>query len=243
MKTIIFLSTILSIIFSSAHAQWPTSSANIYNSNTGFVGINTGSTAANYKNLLTVYGGDITILEAGANVSADLNFEDKVGGKLKVSQNANIGSIDILGTSTELRIGSTYDPANCMTIFKDGKVTIGGAGAGAHLKRSTGYRLFVKDGIMTEKLRCLVVTSWPDFVFDKNYHLKSLTEVEKYIAANKHLPEVPSADEMYKKGMDVVETNAILLQKIEELTLYMIEINKKNEKIRNEIEAAISGKK
>ncbi len=73
---------------------------------------------------------------------------------------------------------------------------------------------------------------WPDFVFADDYQLKSLYEVENYIRANRHLPGVPSEAEVIENGVNVGEISSILLQKIEELTLYMIELNKQNEELR-----------
>jgi hypothetical protein len=67
---------------------------------------------------------------------------------------------------------------------------------------------------------------WADYVFDKEYKLLSLAEVEKYIEQNKHLPNIPTANEVKKEGIDLGEMNAKLLEKIEELTLYMIEMKK-----------------
>jgi hypothetical protein len=73
------------------------------------------------------------------------------------------------------------------------------------------------------------VTETPtaDFVFEEDYDLKKLEEIEVYIKENKHLPEIPSAKEMEKNGLDLAEMDIKLLQKIEELTLYLIELNKK----------------
>lgn len=108
----------------------------------------------------------------------------------------------------------------------------GGAGAGGlGLPASfTGgpYRLYVQDGIMTEKLKVALRNSadWADYVFAPEYKLAPLEEVETFIKANKHLPNVPSADEMAANGIDVTKTSAKLMEKIEELTLYMIELNK-----------------
>jgi len=76
-----------------------------------------------------------------------------------------------------------------------------------------------------------------DFVFDKNYKLKDLSEVEEYVKSHKHLPDIPSAEEMEKEGVDLAEMNKLLLQKVEELTLYLVKQNKeiesKNSKIGN----------
>ena len=65
-----------------------------------------------------------------------------------------------------------------------------------------------------------------DCVFEDNYHLKDLTEVEAFIKANKHLPEIPSATKVEEAGVNLAEMNKLLLQKVEELTLYLIEQQK-----------------
>lgn len=67
----------------------------------------------------------------------------------------------------------------------------------------------------------------PDYVFEKDYRLASLDHVEKYVKEQKHLPEIPSAEEMKKKGMDLAEMNLRLLKKVEELTLYSIQQEKR----------------
>jgi hypothetical protein len=77
---------------------------------------------------------------------------------------------------------------------------------------------------------------WSDFVFKKEYKLPTLEEVEKHIAANGHLQNIPSEDEVLKNGINLGEMNAKLLQKIEELTLYSIQQNKKIEEQSKEIE-------
>lgn len=75
----------------------------------------------------------------------------------------------------------------------------------------------------------LDMNSRPDFLFKPVYKLKDLKETEQFIKENRHLPEIPSAKEVAKDGINLGEMNAKLLQKIEELTLYMIEQNKKSE--------------
>lgn len=93
-----------------------------------------------------------------------------------------------------------------------------------------GYRLIVQDGILTEKLKVALRTdgtNWADYVFDPNYKLMSLEEVERYTKANKHLPNVPSADEITKEGIDVAKVSKMFMEKIEELTLHIIDLNKR----------------
>lgn len=67
---------------------------------------------------------------------------------------------------------------------------------------------------------------WPDFVFEKDYKLMSILDLEKFILRERHLPDVPSQKEIERDGIDVSEMNVILMQKIEELTLYTIEQQK-----------------
>ena len=68
--------------------------------------------------------------------------------------------------------------------------------------------------------------NWPDYVFAKDYQLPGLKETELHIKANGHLPGIPSAEEVKNNGIDLGDINARLLQKIEELTLHVIELNK-----------------
>ena len=86
-----------------------------------------------------------------------------------------------------------------------------------------------------------------DFVFDPSYKLLKLSEVETFVKENRHLPSVPSADDFKKNGMDVSEMNNLLLKKIEELTLYVIEQKKdvdnlrlENEKLKSQFEEIIN---
>jgi hypothetical protein len=117
--------------------------------------------------------------------------------------------------------------------FPDG-ITVG---SGATIPVGSTYKMAIAGGIITEKVR--VATNgtpfWADFVFDKNYPLRPLSEVESFIKTNKHLPEIPSTDEVAKNGIDLAETQALLLQKVEELTLYVIQQNKKIEGLEKKV--------
>lgn len=125
------------------------------------------------------------------------------------------------------------------------KLTVGdkvviGTNTAPSLSTPSGYSLYVAKGILTEKLKVAVHTdpaNWADFVFDSNYNLMPLKEVESYINANQHLPEVPSADQVFNDGIDVAAMDAKLLQKIEELTLYAIQQQKQIEDLKKEIKS------
>ncbi len=69
------------------------------------------------------------------------------------------------------------------------------------------------------------VASWPDYVFEPEYDLKPIEELEKYINENNHLPDVPTEAEVLENGLNLGETDALLLKKIEELTLYITEVS------------------
>jgi len=125
-----------------------------------------------------------------------------------------------------------------VNIYKNGVVAIG-SGIIANNTIPAGYNLYVQNGILTEKLKVASSgdpTNWSDFVFAKNYKLMPLTKVESFVKENKHLPEIPSAKEVAKEGIDVAQMDAKLLQKIEELTLYAIQQQKEIEQQKKEIE-------
>ena len=84
----------------------------------------------------------------------------------------------------------------------------------------------VKGNIHAEEVRVDLSVPAPDYVFEKKYGLTSLEELEKYIQTNKHLPEVPAAIDFEKEGISVGEMNMLLLKKVEELTLHLIDQNK-----------------
>ncbi len=101
-------------------------------------------------------------------------------------------------------------------------------------KTPAGYSLYVSNGVLTEKVKVAIknTNDWSDKVFAKGYKLRSLGEVARQIKANGHLPGVPSAEEVVKEGVDLGRMDAKLLEKVEELTLYMIELKKENQHLK-----------
>lgn len=94
--------------------------------------------------------------------------------------------------------------------------------------------LQVAGKISCQELVVLDPVKWADFVFEKNYSLTPLNEVEKYYNENKHLKDVPSAKDVKENGINSAEMDAILLQKIEELTLYTVDLNKQVQELKKE---------
>ena len=138
---------------------------------------------------------------------------------LLISTVNNASSITNKENST-LTLGTNN--ATSMTLLANNSVLIGTAATPA------GYKLYVQQGILTEKVKVALTTSanWADFVFADNYNLQPLSEVESFIKQHKHLPGVPSADEVVANGLDLATMDAKLLEKIEELTLHMIQLEK-----------------
>ena len=101
---------------------------------------------------------------------------------------------------------------------------------------ATGYILSVNGKIISEEVRVQLDANWPDYVFDNTYKLKSLKEVEQYIAANKHLPGIPSARQVEKEGLHLGDMQKRIMEKVEELTLYIIQLSKENQQMKQEIE-------
>lgn len=94
------------------------------------------------------------------------------------------------------------------------------------------YGMFVYKGILSEDYAIAPKSTWADFVFSGNYNLRPLKEVESFIAENEHLPDVPSAAQVAEEGYSQHDMNKVLLQKIEELTLYIIKQQKEIEELR-----------
>lgn len=90
--------------------------------------------------------------------------------------------------------------------------------------------------INSKELR-LDVNNVADYVFDDDYNLRPLAEVEQFVKENKHLPGIPKGADLKREGMNVAEMNNLILEKIEELTLYLIELKKENEELKLKVES------
>ncbi|GAB6121400.1 hypothetical protein [Dysgonomonas termitidis] len=117
------------------------------------------------------------------------------------------------------------DGANGMVITKSGNIGLGTINPQSKLE---------VNGIIRSKEVKIEATGWSDFVFNKDYNLRPLSEVETHIKKHKHLPEIPSEKEVLENGISVGEIQAKLLQKIEELTLYVIEQDKAIKSLKEE---------
>ena len=94
------------------------------------------------------------------------------------------------------------------------------------------YKLHVNGGIKTTSLRVKSYLNWPDYVFSNDYKLSSLEELEMYIAEHHHLPNMPSANEVNNDGLNVAEIQTKQMEKIEELTLYILQLKKEVDELK-----------
>jgi hypothetical protein len=220
-----------------AAAALQTTAQNVFPA-AGNVGI--GTTAPSQA--LTIQTGNIIIPSANVGNSGNLYF----GGQTFLGENGMrlfggdvngsipAGFIDVktsdLTDGLRIRVDNAVGGIERMRIAANGNVTIGAVTTPA------GYKLFVEQGILTEKVKVAVKTSadWADYVFDEQYRLLPLDQVAQYIQQHKHLPGIPSATEMVKDGNDLGQTDAKLLSKIEELTLYVIDMNKQLQQLKQE---------
>ncbi|MBT1697552.1 hypothetical protein KK083_11740 [Fulvivirgaceae bacterium PWU4] len=148
-----------------------------------------------------------------------------ISGVFKDSNQGNYGNL-VFKTRTNDQVKLETK----MVILSNGNVGIGTNEPGT-------FKLAVNGKIWSQEVNIAMTNPGPDYVFEKDYNLLSLAELEAYIKANKHLPEVPSAKEMDAEGLNIKEMNLILLKKVEELTLHLIEANKKIEETNEKVKA------
>lgn len=188
------------------------------------------------------------LIESAGNVGigtitpdADLHVEDRVrigedpaysnvygeiyheGGANGFVINANAG-----GSWADLYFQT--DGTTQMFIESAGNVGIGTTTLAA------GYKLSVDGKVACEEVLVNYSDSWPDFVFEENYNLRELNELESIIKSDKHLPDIPSASEVKENGFQLGDMQKRLLQKVEELTLYTIEQDKQIKALQQELE-------
>jgi hypothetical protein len=110
---------------------------------------------------------------------------------------------------------------------------LGKVGIGTQDLPGTGFNLYVADGILAEGVVIKNEINWPDYVFDNNYKLQTLDFVEEHIEQYGHLPRIPSKQAIEIEGVNIGKMNVLLLEKIEELTLYVLSQYKKQRELEH----------
>lgn len=170
--------------------------------------------------------GNVSAPQATLHIKA--NSGENANIMLQTTDNTKDAAIIFRNTSNTISVGSNnlMNFAATSYSFTTGKVGIG------CVNNMNDFALAVQGGVVSTKVSVLDIDSWPDFVFGNNYKLMNLYELEQYINTNQHLPEVPSAEEVSANGIDLGEMNAVLLQKVEELTLHIIELQKQIDELK-----------
>jgi hypothetical protein len=138
-------------------------------------------------------------------------------------------------SSNKIYIGNEAAKTLLYGDFSSGQVLLGKPNATGYVFKGTRI-LNVLGGILADSIRLALSSDWADKVFDKDYKLKPLQELEQYISANKHLPGIPSASEVEANGVNVGDLETKLLEKIEELHLYILQQQKQIDKLKREVD-------
>lgn len=218
-----------------------------------------------HGNVTGLFGLEIGAPPRGTlNVAKHLVFSTNYARRMMIAENGNVNIGTSTSTTAKLTIegtanqnsGNTLDLRNATlgpnfshahwgakgdwyirSAASDGKVIIqdmveGYVGIGTS-NPDPLYRLSVNGTIRAKEV--IVETNWADFVFDKNYHLRSLASVERFIKTHKHLPDFPSAVEVQYGGAKIAELTTKMMQKIEELTLYSIAQDKRIKQLEKQL--------
>ncbi|MCD6066202.1 MAG: hypothetical protein K0S33_1028 [Bacteroidetes bacterium] len=184
----------------------------------GYIGFNIMRNSGGTWNLSTDFarnGGSVIYSDVYGNLNFSTIGND--GGYVKTVSDNDIK------TKTHMRIGASL-----------GQVIIGEKTSQTH-GSNPATKLMIDGNVVCKELFVTAPGDWADYVFDKKYALMPLDEVESYVNENHHLPNVPSASEIEQKGVGMYEMSRIHMEKIEELTLYIIELKKEMEQLKEQI--------
>ena len=194
----------------------------------------TGSGAAASEKMVIQNDGDV-----GIGRTPSLNHKLEVQGEVYFDDAINFGQ----GNRARIVPGATFVSYNGRSIageytlmhhnFFNTQVNIG---YNPRHFVPGGYLMTVDGDILAEGITIQNSTNWPDYVFENDYDLRGLDEVEAFIGEHKHLPDVPSAKDV-EDGVSVGDMQKVLLRKVEELTLYVIDQDKELESLQQENEA------
>jgi hypothetical protein len=147
---------------------------------------------------------------------------------------SNMWFLGVGGWSTgqSFVIGTSVVGSPSLALLTNGNVGIG-------TTDPKGYKLAVAGSAIAESMTVKLQGSWPDYVFKPAYQLPSLLELKSYIDQNGHLPGIPSEQQVAKDGVNLGEMNKLLLKKVEELTLYLIEQEKRIDQLTNAINGTV----
>lgn len=259
-KTTLFLAILATTILN-AQQSWNLTGNGGTNQSTHFLGT-TDTTDLVLKTSNTERMRISSTGNVGIGINPDPNIIFRAQGRSQFTSNIDSDTFTIRNTGTNIGSGaslvwlnySQYQPNNpgvlditgptspgvweaTFSLKANGKLLIGNYNQYPVCSDCDDYRVFIKNGIRTEKIKVDIAANngWADYVFENNYSLMPLNELENFITKNKHLPEVPTTNEAIEKGIELKEMNILLLKKVEELTLYVIQQQKEIQKLKNKV--------
>ncbi len=183
------------------------------------VGSNFGANISGTTGGNAIFGSNIAVIQGGANHNKLITPTNHSSNYGYSGMRSSWGKLYFYTNSGNTNAGEVINPITRMYISQYGHVGIG-------TTDTKGFKLGVNGKIAATEVKVATYSNWADFVFNKDYKLPTLQEVEQHIKDNGHLKDIPDAKKVKKDGFYLAEMNAKLLQKIEELTLYTIEQNK-----------------
>jgi len=216
--------------------------ADLSSANNGFVMLGTGAGTS-----LLLDNNEIMV-RSNPTTAGTLNIQND-GGELAIGARTTINkhgqALVLNGINTSMALYQTSSACNSFLGQSGTELFIGVNAGNLHLDATgqvaigavvpaaSAYKLTVSGKVICEELKVKLVSSvWPDYVFANDYKLKSLSEVEQFILKNKHLPGIPSAVEVEKNGIEVGDMQKRMMEKIEELTLYILDQQKQIDELK-----------
>ncbi len=207
---------------------------------------NVGIGTDNPKSMLHVVDGNIMISRSPSKASGSKNGSILFGEVITDLCPRGEWGIEYYSPDSTSNIDSTYSSGglNFWKVYTEGHDNHGfnyalylrnDGNVGIGTPVTYGYKLAVTGKVLCEELKVKLVTQWPDYVLSPGHKLLSLNELDHFIKENNHLPDLPSAKEVEEKGINVGEMNGVLLKKIEELTIYIIAMQKEMDQLKAKI--------
>lgn len=209
---------------------------------------NNTSTGTSFSTFLVEGSGKTQVGDfTGMSTSAKLNVRTNMGVYLNNSQymkfdySSNTSGASIIWNNTQggtgdqlsFRFGTGVAAPSLLTLNPLGQLGLGTTNfVGNH-------KLFVGGTIIAEELTAKLQTNWPDYVFAEDYVMMTNEELEAFIKEHRHLPGMPSAAQVAKEGLDVAKTEALLLEKVEELTLRLLQLDTLVKDLQKQLEDSI----
>jgi hypothetical protein len=232
-RTLLFCSFLIlsHLIFAQ---YWTASGNNIYNSLPGYVGIGTGpSYPLDVAGTIHTTGCLLTTTTAANSTGVWIQGSASGNANMLLQANAGGGVAFALTAAPQLFMIGGSTSKGAINIDYNSNVAIGTTNT------TSGYLFAVAGSAVFDQVTVQVFSGnnpsaspWADYVFDKNYQLPSLYSLADYIKMNKHLPGIPTNEDVKKNGVDLGATQAKLLEKIEQLTLYTIQLQQQVDSLK-----------